>query len=200
MADTRRKSKTDPQLVTIPPTLYLMMDGSGDPNGPVFQKAVSVLYTISYTIRFGKKEIPGYIPYTVSNLEGLWRTDTGKPTQSVDKQAFRWTAMIAQPEFVTKEVFAWAKHMCAIKKPELDTSAVRLETYDEGLCVQALHLGSFDTEKTTVDRISAFCTEQSLVEICDDCQPHHELYLNNPSTTAADKIKTIIRHPVRLAP
>ena len=141
----------------------------------------------------------GYFEYVMPPLEGLWWTQ-GEPFDGIhvkDKDKFLWTAMIRQPEFVTQEVFEQAKETFAKKKPNVDTSKARLVFWAEGLCMQVMHLGSYDDEPVTIQKLEAFVSESGYVcDISDDRQ-HHEIYLNNPDKTAPEHLKTVIRHPIR---
>lgn len=192
-----------PALIDVPPMIFLMVDGSGDPNtSEAYRQALEALYGLSYTIKMSKMngtQPPGYFEYVVPPLEGLWRLADdgycGGPVQ--DKSAFRWTSMIRQPEFVTPEVFARAKDQFAKKRPEANISAVRLETLAEGLCCQVMHTGPYDDEPATLEKLHAFIEQAGYVEDFSGGRQHHEIYLSDPRKTAPPRMKTILRHPVR---
>jgi len=190
-------TKQDPVLVRVPPISYLAVWGMGDPNEPegAYQQAIRILYALAYTVKMSRKkgwDIPGYFDYVVPPLEGFWEGDIA----SGDKSTFRWISVLRVPEFVEETVFARAVTEASAKK-KLDCSAAELLTMDEGLCVQALHLGVYDTEPETIARMNAFLDQQGYATDLSDARLHHEIYLSNPSRTAPEKRKTIIRHPVR---
>lgn len=142
-----------------------MVDGKGDPNtSPDYKAALDILYGLSYSIKMSKMSgnVPqGYFEYVVPPLEGLWWLpcncfDGAAPT---DKQELRWTSMIRQPEFVTQEVFQQAKETLTKKKPGIDLSPARLDIYKEGLCVQMMHVGSYDDEPKTIKTMDVFLRE-----------------------------------------
>jgi hypothetical protein len=141
----------------------------------------------------------GYYDYVVPPLEGLWWLNDGSEAWDKDKGKYCWTSMIRQPEFVTAEVFEAAKTAFAKKKPELDLSKARLIKFSEVLCLQAMHIGSYDDEPRTNAAIIQFITNNGYVSDISGTRRHHEIYLNDPRKTAPDKLKTIIRHPVKEA-
>ena len=191
-------------LIDVPQMTFIMIDGKGNPNtaGGAYQKAVEALYGLSYTIKMskmGKNKPMGYFEYVVPPLEGLWWfADEKFDLQPVaDKEKFLWTAMIRQPDFVTAEVFRWAKEELQKKKPALDLSAARLEDFTEGKCVQILHVGPYDTEPDTVRVLEKFTAASGYVNDLSEKRKHHEIYLSDPGKTAPEKLKTVIRHPVK---
>lgn len=196
--------KTKPVLIDVPQMTFIMIDGKGNPNtaGGAYQKAVEALYGLSYTIKMskmGKNKPKGYFEYVVPPLEGLWWfTDEKFDLQPVaDKEKFLWTAMIRQPDFVTADLFRWAKEELQKKKPALDLSGARLEDYTEGKCVQILHFGPYDSEPDTVRVLEKFTTASGYVSDFSEKRKHHEIYLSDPGKTAPEKLKTVIRHPVK---
>lgn len=194
--------KTKPALVTIPAMQFVAVDGTGDPNDEngAYKEALGVLYAISFTIKMthlGPHQIAGYFPYVVPPLEGLWRMQGGAPgIDYANKAGFEWTSMIRLPEFVTPAVFNWAKEEAARKKG-LDTGSARLFSYEEGLCVQCMHVGPYDDEPVTVAKMEAFCTEQGYATDFTDTRRHHEIYLGDPRKCKPERLKTVIRHPVK---
>lgn len=160
--------KTTPSIVDVPEMLFLMVDGKGDPNTSAgYANALEVLYGLSYAIKMSKmggNQPSGYFEYVVPPLEGLWSLDDGGLFKGAgeaiaDKSKFVWTSMIRQPEFVTPEVFEAAKAALAKKKPQLDTSLVRLERFTEGLCAQVMHIGPYDDEPATIAVLMQFIAE-----------------------------------------
>ena len=187
-------------IVEVPEMVFIMADGVGDPNtSEEYKAALEVLYGLSYTIKMSKKggsEPPGYFDYVVPPLEGLWWLADKSAFDFADKDKFCWTSMIRQPEFVTPDVFARAKDALLGKKPGLDLSAARLESFSEGLCAQVLHIGSYDEEPKTIEQLERFIVESGYIKDISDTRRHHEIYLSNPLKTAPEKCKTIIRLPV----
>ena len=197
----------EPELIDVPELLFIQVDGCGNPNAPdgAYVAAISLLYSLSYTIRMNKSgdTVPaGYFDYVVPPLEGLWWFRDESTYDPAKKDQLCWTAMIRQPEFVTPDLFTWAQTQVRRKKPALDPSQARLVRWREGLCIQALHLGPYDTEPATVARMVDKVTAMGLHEELATVQPdgtrrrHHEIYLSDPGRVAPDKLKTIIRHPV----
>lgn len=194
-----------PAIVDVPPMVFLLVDGCGDPNlSPAYRAAVEVLYGLSYAIKMSKmggNQPAGYFDFVVMPLEGLWSVEdsafTGGGAPIADKGKFLWTMMIRQPDFVTQEVLATAKGVLAKKKPNLDPGIVRLETLTEGLCAQVLHTGPYDDEPATIAALDAFITDSGHVPDFTGQRRHHEIYLSDPRKTAPEKLRTIIRHPVR---
>ena len=194
--------KTKPSIVDVPEMLFIAVDGEGDPNtSPEYQRAVQTLYGLSYAIKMSPRNgytIEGFFDYVVPPLEGLWwGGDIDLETMTItDKSKFSWRMMIRQPEFVTEEVFAWAKETLAKKKPELDPSIAKLWRFTEGLCVQVLHIGPYDEEPETVRRMDAWAEGQGYKIDISSTRHHHEIYLSDPRRTAPEKLKTVLRHPI----
>lgn len=192
-----------PAIVQVPEMVFFAVDGQGDPTtSPAYAQALELLYGLSFTVKMSKmggEEPEGYFDYVVPPLEGLWWTETpgfdGKPP--ADKNDFRWTSLIRQPPFVNEEVFAWAAERLAKKKPELDLSKARFLRWEEGLCAHLLHTGPYDAEPASIDRLTGFLREQGCVPDFTDIRRHHEIYLGDPRRTAPEKLKTVIRHPVK---
>jgi hypothetical protein len=180
---------------------FFMVDGVGDPNEPAgaYAQAVSLLYALSYTVKMSAKSgnaPQGYFDYGVAQLEGLWRMADGSEGVDYDrKSAFAWTAMIRQPDFVTDEVFRWAQAEVRRKK-KLDAGIARLAPYAEGLCVQCLHTGPYSAEPATLARMEAFIRANGFTADIP-ARRHHEVYLQDPQRTDPQKLKTILRTPVR---
>ncbi len=191
---------TAPGIVEVPEMLFIKVDGAGNPNtSKRYAEAMLILYGLSYAIRMNKTET-GYFEYVVPPAEGLWSlTDRSfKGGEAIaDKEQFLWTMMLRQPAFVTPQVFETAKAKLHKKKPELDLSLARLEPYAEGLCVQAMHLGPYDTEPETLRQMERYREQRGFVPDFTQTRRHHEIYLSNPQKSAPDKMKTILRHPIK---
>lgn len=194
---------TAPMEIAVPEMTFLMVDGAGDPNDPAgeYRRAAEILYTLSYTVKMSKmggKTPAGYFDYTVPPLEGLWWFEDEAFTSAAvaQKEKYCWTSMIRQPEFVTQEVFAWACSE-AQRKKGLACDKARLVQFEEGLCVQCMHLGPYGDEPETLARIHRYMTENGLEDDTGLLRRHHEIYLNDPTRTAPDKLKTVLRHPMR---
>lgn len=196
--------KSKPVKVLVPQMGFIMVDGHGNPNtdGGEYKQAVELLYAIAYTIKMSKMglNIPdGYIEYVMPPLEGLWAIADGSCTLDYSqKDKFCWTAMIRQPEFVTCDVFDWACREVQENK-NLDASKARLQTYAEGLCVQCMHIGGYDDEPGTIKQINAFIELNGLAEDFASGRRHHEIYISNPLRTKVERLKTVLRIPVREA-
>jgi hypothetical protein len=193
--------KCEPGLVDVPAMNFVAARGSGNPNdeGSEYMCSIELLYAVEYTIKMSKKgshDIAGYFDYVVPPLEGYWWQDGVCGIDYARKDAFRFVSAIRLPDFVTCEVFDWAAGEAAAKKG-LDLSRAEFLTCAEGLCVQCLHVGPYDDEPATVERMHAFAREQGCeLDLCDE-RRHHEIYLSDPHRTAPEKLKTVVRHPVR---
>ena len=158
-----------------------------------------LLYGIAFTIKMsykGSHKMDGYFEYVVTPLEGLWHQPGAEGVDFSNKETFIWTSMIRLPEFVTRAEFDWAVQEATTKKKK-DFSKVEFFTYDEGLCVQCMHIGSYDTEPETLRQLDAFAAEQGYCPDFSDTRFHHEIYLGDPRRTAPEKLKTVLRHPIR---
>ncbi len=196
--------KTTPSLIEVPEMTFIMVDGSGNPNtSPEYKHALELLYGFSYSIKMSKmsgEQPEGYFEYVVPPLEGLWwHKHGGVVSDILDKDSFCWTSMIRQPSFVTAEVFEAAKATLAKKKPRLDTQAARLERFTEGTCAQVMHLGPYDDEPATIAILESFIAEQGYTPDFTGTRRHHEIYLGDPRKTASEKLKTVIRYPIKPA-
>jgi len=180
--------------VNVPPLTYLMVDGEGDPNtSEAFQQAVEALYSLSYTLKFSLKKSPMPVDYGVMPLEGLWWADDPRVFHQADKSSWKWTAMILQPEFISQAQVDRAFDDVRKKKSPAALDRVRFETLEEGPSVQILYTGPFSEEGPTIERmhsrIHALGRELH--------GKHHEIYLSDPRRTAPEKLKTILRQPMR---
>lgn len=190
--------KKKPMLVDIPPMIFIMIDGKGDPLSEEYQNALAILYGLTFIIKMSKtsgKQPQGYFEYVVPPLEGLWWCEGGK-FEFDKRDSWRWTSMIRQPEFVTAEVFEWAVKELEQKKPSLDVSLARLQTFTEGLCVQMMHIGPYSDEPNSLEVMQRYMEENNLTDMTELEGKHHEIYLSDPRRTAPEKLKTVLRHPV----
>jgi hypothetical protein len=190
-----------PSIITVPPMNYIGIRGQGDPNAEdgEYQKAMGILYGIAYTIKMSKKgdrQIEGYFDYVVPPLEGLWWQDGVMGVDYAHKDRFKWISLIRLPDFVTQDDFRWAVTEATHKK-KTDFSKAEFIRYDEGLCVQCLHIGPYDEEPATVALMHRYMEEQGYVLDITDQRLHHEIYLSDARRTAPEKLRTVIRHPIR---
>ncbi|MBR5071001.1 MAG: GyrI-like domain-containing protein [Oscillospiraceae bacterium] len=194
--------KDRPGIVTIPPMNYIAVRGKGDPNleDGDYKKAMSLLYGIAFTIKMSKKgdhRIEGFYDYVVPPLEGFWWQDGVEGIDYSDKSTFQWISVIRLPDFVTGPDFDWAVEEAA-KKKKADFSAAEFMTYDEGLCVQCMHIGPYDDEPATVEKMHEYIRQQGYELDITDKRLHHEIYLSDARKTAPEKLKTVIRHPIKV--
>jgi len=194
--------KTTPSMIDVPEMVFIMVDGAGNPNtSPDYKAALDILYGLSYSIKMTKMsgtQPDGYFDFVVPPLEGLWWfKDGGVITDILDKDNFCWTSMVRQPEFVTDEVFETAKRALLKKKPELNLSAARLAKFTEGLCAQIMHIGPYDDEPATIAVLEKFIEESGYAPDFTGERRHHEIYLGDPRKTAPEKLKTVIRYPIK---
>ena len=192
--------KNKPAVVTVPPMNFIAVRGQGDPNEEdgEYKQAIGLLYAIAYTLKMSKKggrQIEGYFDYVVPPLEGFWWQDGIKGIDYGRKDLFRWISLIRLPDFVSKEDFDWAVTGATAKK-KTDFSKVEFFTYDEGLCVQCMHIGSYDDEPQTVALMEAFARENGFRTDITDSRYHHEIYLSDARKTAPEKRKTVLRLPI----
>jgi hypothetical protein len=179
-------------LVEVPRLNFLMIDGTGNPNtAPAYTQAVEALYSLSYALKFMLKKAPESLDYTVAPLEGLWWTDNMADFSVDNKDIWKWTMMIMQPESVTPQLFEQALEQTARKKDLPALNKVRLESFEEGLAAQIMHLGPYADEGPTIARLHAFIQENGY----QLSGKHHEIYLSDPRRSAPEKMRTIIRQP-----
>lgn len=175
---------------------FLMVDGAGDPNtSQEFKDAVETLYAVSYTLKFMIKKGGTAIDYGIMPLEGLWWADDMSKfsIEGMDKDSWKWTLMIMQPKYVTKDMFSKALEQVKKKKNLLSLSEIRFESFHEGLSAQILYIGPYSEEHTTIEKIHAFIKEKEY----ELSGKHHEIYLSDPRKTAPEKLKTILRQPLK---
>ncbi len=190
-----------PSAVLLPKMNYIAVRGKGDPNDENgdYKKTIPLLYGIAFTIKMsykGSHKIDGFFEYVVPPLEGLWYQDGSDVMDYSRKQDLHFISMIRLPDFVTEEDFRWAVSE-AEKKKKQDFSPVEFFTYDEGLCVQCMHIGSYDSEPETVAKMSEYMTENGYAADFSEARLHHEIYLSDPRKCDVSKLKTVIRHPVK---
>lgn len=190
-----------PQVVTVPEMNFLAVRGKGNPNLPDggYKQAIGLLYGVAYTIKMskmGRHQIDGYFDYVVPPLEGLWWQEGVCGVDYTRKEDFQWISMIRLPEFVTREVFDWAVTEAADKK-KMDFSAVEFMTWQEGRCVQCMHVGPYDNEPETLQKMQHFMQQQGFVFDFSPGRYHHEIYLSDVRRCRPENLKTVIRHPVR---
>lgn len=190
-----------PTLVDVPEMNFIAVRGQGDPNQEdgEYKAAMGMLYGVAYTIKMSKMgdhRMEGYFDYVVPPLEGFWWQEGRGDIDYNRKDTFQWIALIRLPDFVTKEEFQWAIDEATRKKKQ-DFSKVEYFTYQEGLCVQCMHLGAYDDEPRTVKLMEQFMEEQGLTLDITPNRYHHEIYLSDARKTLPEKLKTVIRQPVR---
>ncbi len=182
-------------IIKVPATKYLMIDGMGDPNtSKEFQDAIQALYPLAYTIKFGRKKQGKESDYKITPLEALWWSNDPKAFSSGgDKSKWKWTAMIAQPDFIGQSDLKSAAKEAFAKKQLPAINSVRLEKFLEGPAVQMLHVGPYSTVGSTIEQLHVFARESGY-EITGK---YHEIYLGDPRRSAPEKLKTILRQPIR---
>ena len=190
-----------PTIITIPSMNYLAMRSKGDPNTPdgEYKQAIGLLYAIAFTIKMSKKsgrQIEGYFDYVVPPLEGFWWQDGVEGVDYAHKEDFNWISLIRLPDFVTMSDFDWAINEATSKK-KTDFSKVEFLTYDEGLCIQCMHVGRYDDEPATVRLMHEFIDQEGYTLDISDKRFHHEIYLSDARRVAPEKLKTVIRHPIK---
>ena len=211
--------KNKPEIVKIPPMNYVAVRGKGNPNveGGDYQQAISILYAVAYTLKMSYKtdyKIEGFFEYVVPPLEGFWwqgeqhpvdaevRTDRAGRRENIkgidysNKDTFNWISVIRLPDFITEKDFAWAVQT-ATEKKKIDCSLAEFLTIDEGLCVQIMHQGSFDSEPATVALLEDYLKEQGYENDINEQRLHHEIYMSDARKVAPEKWKTVIRHPIK---
>ena len=190
-----------PTIVTVPPMNYIAVRGQGDPNieDGAYKQSIGLLYGIAFTIKMSKKgsrQIEGYFDYVVPPLEGFWWQDDVQGIDYAHKENFKWISLIRLPDFVKKSDFDWAIEE-ATRKKKMDFSKVEFLTYDEGLCVQCMHIGSYDEEPATVQLMHEHMTAQGYSLDISGSRYHHEIYLSDARKVSSDRLKTVIRHPIK---
>lgn len=195
--------KSTPVIVQVPPMNYIAVRGLGDPNeeGGEYKASIGLLYAIAFTIKMSKlgdHRIEGYFDYVVPPLEGFWWQDGIVGIDYAHKEKMNFISLIRLPDFVTKEEFEWALAE-ATEKKKTDFSKVEFLSYNEGLCVQCMHIGSYDDEPATVELMRKVAIDEGYVIDVGDSRHHHEIYLSDPRRCAPEKLKTVIRLPIERA-
>ncbi len=193
--------KNKPGIVMVPKMNYIAIRGYGDPNDENgdYKAAIGLLYAVAYTIKMSRKgdhRIEGYFDYVVPPLEGFWFMEGMSGIDYAHKEKFHWISIIRLPDFVTEYDFKWAVND-ATKKKKQDFSKVEFLTVEEGLCVQCMHIGSYDDEPATVAMMHEFMEQQGYELDITDKRLHHEIYLSDARKVAPEKLKTVIRHPIK---
>ena len=194
--------KNKPSIIEIPKMNYIAVRGKGNPNdeNSEYKDSIGLLYAIAFTIKMSYKgtyKIDGYFEYVVPPLEGFWWQEGNK--KAIDyksKDKFEFISLIRLPDFVTKKDFDWAIGE-ATKKKKQDFSKVEFLTYNEGICVQCMHIGSYDDEPKTIGLMHEYMIENGYELDITDTRFHHEIYLSDPRRCETSKLKTVIRHPIR---
>ena len=193
--------KNKPSIIEIPRMNYIAVRGKGNPNeeNSEYKQTIGLLYSIAFTIKMSYKtshKIEGYFEYVVPPLEGFWWQTGIDGLDYNKKEDMEFISMIRLPDFVTKEEFDWAISEATNKKKQ-DFSKVEYLTYDEGLCVQCMHIGSYDNEPATIEMMKSYAEENGYEIDITDNRFHHEIYLSDPRRCDESRLKTVIRHPIR---
>lgn len=193
--------KNTPSIVDIPKMNYIAVRGKDDPNliGGEYKASIGLLYGIAFTIKMSKKtdhRMDGYFDYVVPLLEGFWWQDGRGGIDYAHKEALEWISLIRMPDFVTKADFDWAISE-ATEKKKTDFSKVEMMTYAEGTCVQCMHIGAYDDEPATVELMHKYMEENGYELDITETRFHHEIYLSDARKVAPEKLKTVIRHPIK---
>ncbi len=190
-----------PEIVTVPPANFIAVRGSGNPNDEDgdYKHALNILYAVAYTLKMSYKtdyKINGFYEYVVPPHEGFWWQDDVVGVDYSNKSTFNWISVLRLPDFITSQDFDWAVTTTS-KKKKIDCSRAEFLTINEGLCVQIMHIGTYDQEPETVKLMDDFIATVGYINDLSATRLHHEIYLSDPRKTAAEKLKTVIRHPVR---
>ena len=193
--------KKKPEIVTVPKMNYIAVKGCGDPNKEdgEYKNSISILYALAFTIKMSKLtdyRIEGYFDYVVPPLEGFWWQQGAMQIDYSRKDTFQWISVIRLPDFVSEKDFNWAKQQVKTKKG-IDCSNAQFLTIEEGLCVQIMHIGSYDDEPDTITLMDKFIKENGYINDFSNTRMHHEIYLSDARRVAPEKLKTVIRHPIR---
>lgn len=191
-----------PGIVNIPKMNYIAVRGTGDPNSEngEYKESIGLLYAVAFTIKMskmGSHRMAGYFDYVVPPLEGFWWQEGSDSIDYSYKEKFHFISAIRLPDFVTADEFNWAVGEAARKK-RLDLSKVEFFTYDEGLCVQCMHIGPYDDEPKTIEAMHEHAAQNGCVPDIRAERMHHEIYLSDPRKCAPERLKTVVRHPIKL--
>lgn len=193
--------KNKPTIVEVPTMNYIAIRGNGNPNeeNSEYKQSIGLLYAIAFTIKMskmGERHIEGYFDYVVPPLEGFWWQEGVDGIDYAHKEEFQFVSVIRLPDFVTKEDFDWAIQE-ATRKKKMDFSKVEFMTYTEGLCVQIMHVGAYDDEPASIALMDAYIEENGYVNDFSERRMHHEIYLSDVRRVAPERLKTVVRHPIR---
>lgn len=192
--------KNKPSIVNIPEMNFIAVRGKGNPNEEKgeYSKSIELLYSIAYTIKMSYKgayKIDGFFEYVVPPLEGFWWIDGLKGMDYSRKDELNFISLIRLPDFVAEKDFKWAIDE-ATRKKKTDYSKVEFFTYEEGLCVQCMHIGSYDDEPATTKLMETYARENGYKIDISEKRYHHEIYLSDPRKCEPNKLKTVVRHPI----
>ncbi len=190
-----------PSIIIVPKMNYIAVRGKGNPNDEngEYKNSIGLLYAIAFTIKMsykGSHKIDGYFEYVVPPLEGFWWQEGSDTIDYANKNGFNFISLIRLPDFVTEADFDWAVQEATNKK-KADFSKVEFLTYDEGVCVQCMHVGSYDDEPKTVALMHEYMAVNGYVLDISESRYHHEIYLSDPRKCAVEKLKTVVRHPIK---
>lgn len=193
--------KKKPGIVEIPKMNYIAVRGKGNPNDEngEYKSSIGLLYAIAFTIKMsykGTHKIDGYFEYVVPPVEGFWWQENTEGIDYNRKDDMNFISVIRLPDFVTEDDFKWAVDEATEKKKQ-DFSMVEFLTYNEGICVQCMHIGSYDNEPETVELMHKYMEENGYKLDITDSRLHHEIYLSDPRRCDESKLKTVIRHPIK---
>lgn len=194
-------SNCEPKIVNVPKANYIAVRGKGNPNDEngEYKETIGLLYSVIFTLKMSYKEshkIDGYFEFVVPPLEGLWWQENSEGLDYNRKDDMNFISIIRLPDFVTEKVFQWAIEE-ATKKKKMDFNKVEFSVYDEGKCVQCMHIGPYDNEPETIKKMNEFVAKEGYKIDVSNKRYHHEIYLSNPQRCASSKLKTIIRHPIK---
>lgn len=194
--------KKTPAIIKIPKMNYIAVRGKGNPNDErgEYKKSIEILYAIAYTLKMsykGDHKIDGFFQYVVPPLEGLWwQEGSGNSIDCNNKEDMKFISIIRMPDFVSEKDFKWALEEASLKKKQ-DFSKAEFLPYNEGICVQCMHIGSYDDEPETISLMNKFAAEAGYETDITDVRFHHEIYLSDPRRCDESRLKTVIRHPVK---
>lgn len=194
--------KKKPGIVDVPQMNYIAVRGKGNPNdeNSEYKKSIGLLYAVAFTIKMsykGTHRIDGYFEYVVPPLEGFWWQDgNGYGIDYKSKDKFNFISLIRLPDFVKKSDFDWAAKEASLKKQQ-DFSKVEFLTYQEGICVQCMHIGSYDSEPETINLMHEYMSMNGYELDITDTRYHHEIYLSDPRRCDISRLKTVVRHPIK---
>lgn len=190
-----------PSIVTVPLMNYIAVRGKGNPNDDngEYKNSIGLLYGIAFTIKMsykGEHKIDGYFEYVVPPLEGFWWQEGIESIDYVRKEDFNFISLIRLPDFVTQADFDWAVAEAARKK-KTDFSKAEFFSYNEGECVQCMHIGSYDDEPATIAAMHEYAEQNGYEPDIANARYHHEIYLSDPRKCDVSRLRTVIRHPVK---